>query len=121
MRRARRIFVISDFKDEKPQSIFLEERRIIKYFIRIGNDVQRFSYRNIMMQESKFPSKRFAKHFAKGKADLLLAEQIRSYYPDIVIFLSIKYITPETIQIARQAAPPHTTFLGKDGDPYPGK
>jgi len=119
MRRARRIFVISDFKDESPRSVFLEERRMTKYLIRIGHDVQRFSYRNIMMQESLFPSKRFAKYFAKGKADLLLAEQIKSYYPDVVIVLSIKHITPETIRLARDAAPPRTIFLGKDGDPFP--
>ena len=119
MQGAKRIFVIADFKDESPRSVFLEERRLAKYLVRAGHDVQRFSYRNVMMQESPFPSKRFAKRFAKGKADVLLAEQIKAYYPDIVIILSIKHITPETIRLARQAAGPGTVFLGKDGDPFP--
>ncbi|MFC1633255.1 glycosyltransferase [Planctomycetota bacterium] len=119
MRGAKRIFVIADFKDEYPRSIFLEERRLAKYLVRAGHDVQRFSYRNIMMQESPFPSKRFAKRFAGGKANMLLAGQIKSYYPDIVIFLTTKYMTPETIRFARDAAPPGTIFLGKDGDPFP--
>ena len=119
MARAKRIFVIADFKDESPKSVFLEERRLSKYLVRIGHDVQALSYRNIMMQCSPFPGKRIAMYLAKSKADLTLAEQIRYYYPDVVLFLSIKYITPKTIQMAREAAPKGSIFIGKDGDPFP--
>ena len=119
MRKAKRIFIISDFKDESPRAVFLEERRIAKYLIRLGNDVQCFSYRNIMMQCSPFPSKSMAKRFARKKTDSLLAAQIEKYYPDVVLLLSIKHITLETISIARDAAPSGTIFIGKDGDPYP--
>jgi glycosyltransferase involved in cell wall biosynthesis len=111
--------VITDFKNESPRAIFLEERRLAKYLVRIGNDVQRFSYRNVMLQYSPFSSKRIARHLGAKKADLLLAEQIKRYYPDIVLFLSLKHITPKTVRIARDAAPYGTIFIGKDGDPYP--
>lgn len=119
MVKAKRIFVIADFKEESPKSVFLEERRLTKYLVRIGHDVQGFSYRNIMMQCSPFPGKRIASYLAKSKTDMLLAEQIRYYYPDIVLFLSIKYVTPRTVQTAREAAPKAAIFIGKDGDPFP--
>ncbi len=119
MTKAKRIFVIGDFKDESPKSVFIEERRLAKYLVRIGNDIQVFSYRNIMMQCSPFPGKRIAMYLAKSKADLLLAEQIRYYCPSVVLFLSIKYISPKTVHLAREAAPKGAVFIGKDGDPYP--
>ncbi len=118
MRRARRIFVISDFKDESPRSIFLEERRLVKGLVRLGHDVQRFSYRNIMMQCSPFISKRIAIRLAKKKTNELLVKQISKYYPDIVLFLSMKYLDVE-IAIAVRNVVPNAIFVGKDGDPYP--
>jgi len=48
MSKAKRIFVIADFKDESPRAIFLEEQRIVKGLMRLGHDVHRFSYRNIL-------------------------------------------------------------------------
>ncbi len=118
MPKAKRIFVIADFKDEKPWSIFLEERRLVKALIRLGHDVQRFSYRNIMMQCSPFPSKRIARHFGKNKADLVLLEQVARYHPDIIFVLSMKYLDAKTVSAMRDAAP-KAIFVGRDGDPYP--
>jgi len=121
VQKAKRIFVIADFKDEWPRSIFLEERRLVKGLIRLGHDVQRFSYRNIMTQYNPFSGKhfrRFMPRFARRTADEVLLKQIKAYYPDIVIFLTMKYITTETIRFARQSAP-NAIFVGRDGDPYP--
>ncbi len=118
MQKAKRIFIIADFKDEKPWSIFVEERRLVKALIRLGHDVQRFSYRNIMMQCSPFPSKRVAKKLGKKKTDKLLAKQISKYYPDIVLVFSMKYLDIETSVAMRNAAP-NAIFVGRDGDPYP--
>jgi len=42
MHKAKRIFVISDFKNEKPQSTFVDERRIVKGLIRQCHDVLQF-------------------------------------------------------------------------------
>jgi len=121
MQKAKRIFVIADFKGESPRSIFLEERRLVKGFIRCGCDVQRFSYRNILMQYNPFSGKhfrRFMPRFARRTADDILSKQIKTYYPDIVVLLSMKYMTTETISAARNAAP-DATFIGRDGDPFP--
>jgi hypothetical protein len=59
MRRARRIFVISDFKDELPRSIHIQPKMWIKGFLRLGHDVQRFSYRNILTQFNPLSGKHF--------------------------------------------------------------
>lgn len=121
MQRAKRIFVIADFKDESPRSIFLEERRIVKGLIRLGQDVQRFSYRNILTQFNPFSGKhfrRFMPRFVRRRADDILAKQIEKYFPDIVLLLSMKYMTPDTVAAIRDAAP-SAVLLGRDGDPYP--
>ena len=121
MRRARRIFAISDFKDESPRSVFLEERRMVKGLVRLGHDVQRFSYRNIMTQFNPFSGKhlrRFMPRFVKQRADNILAKQIATYNPDIVLMLSMKYLTTDTVSAIRDAAP-GAILAGRDGDPYP--
>ncbi len=121
MPKAKRIFAIADFKDESPRAIFLEERRMVKGLIRLGHDVQRFSYRNILTQFNPFSGKhfrRFMPRFARRTADQILAKQIKAYNPDIVFLLTMKYLTPETVHAARQAAP-NAIFIGRDGDPYP--
>lgn len=118
MQKVKRIFVVADFNDESLKSIFMDERRLFKGLIRCGQDVQRFSYRNILMQCSPFSSKRLALMLAKKKVDGILARQVRNYSPDIVLFLTMKYLTTETIIAARDAAP-NAVFVGRDGDPFP--
>ncbi len=121
MHKAKRIFAIADFKDESPRAVFIEERRIVKGLIRLGHDVQRFSYRNILTQFNPFSGKhfrRFMPRFVRRRADEIMALQIRKYDPHIVILLAMKYITPETVAAIRDAAP-NVILLGKDGDPYP--
>ena len=118
MQHAKRIFLISDFKDESPKSVRVERRRWFKGLIRLGHDVQRFSYRNIMLQSSPFPSKRIAQMFAKRKADAILVEQVKQYHPDIVLITAMKYLDAETVQELRRASP-SAIFVGRDGDPFP--
>ncbi|OHB60079.1 MAG: hypothetical protein A2167_08510 [Planctomycetes bacterium RBG_13_46_10] len=120
MGKSKRIFVIADFKDEKTWSIFVDERRIVKGFIRLGQDVQRFSHRNMVMQCSPLPSKRLARYFAIKKAKEVLLKQIKYYYPDIVLAFNMKYLNPETVLAMREQAP-NTIFIGRDGDPFPEK
>ena len=118
MAKPKRIFVIADFKDESPKSIRVSQRMWIKGLLRLGHDVQRFGYRNILLQCSPFPSKRIARRFGKRKADLLLVEQIKRYYPDIVFILSMKYLDAETVISMRNVAP-NAVFIGRDEDPFP--
>ncbi len=120
MVKAKRIFAIADFKDESPRSIHIQPRMWVKGFLRLGHDVQRFSYRNIMMQCSPFPSKSFARRFAKKKTDAILLEQIKRYCPDILFIHGMKYLDAETIRLARDVAP-NAIFVSRDEDPYPEK
>ncbi len=118
MYKAKRIFVIADFKDESPKSIRVSQRMWIKGLLRCGCDVQRFGYRNIMMQYSPFPNKKFALRFAKKKADILLIEQIKHYHPDVIFILSMKYLDAESVIAMRDVAP-NAVFIGRDEDPFP--
>ena len=117
----RRIFVIADFKDEEVRSIRVQPRMWVKGLIRLGHDVQRFSYRNILTQFNPFSGKhfrRFMPRFVRRRADNILAKQIELYYPDIVFFLGMKYITSDTVRAARNVAP-NAVFVGRDDDPFP--
>jgi len=114
----KRIFVIADFMDEKPQSISIERRHWTKGFVRLGHDVQRFSYRNILLQFSPFKSKGIARLLAKKRADSALSEQVKHYHPDIVIILVMKYLNSRTVDVLRSVAP-NAIFIGRDTDPWP--
>jgi len=121
MRKPKRISLIADFKDESPKSIRMQQRMWIKALLRLGHDVHRFSYRNIMTQFNPFSGRhfrRFAPRFVKRRANKLLVEQVKRYYPDIVFILSMKYLDDETIRAIRTAAP-GAIFVGRDEDPFP--
>ncbi len=112
--------MIADFKDEKPQSIRVQQRMWVKGLLRLGHDVQRFSYRNVMMQCRLFPSKRIALRFAKKRVDQLLVEHIKQYRPDIVLIVGMKNLNAETIRLARDVVP-NAIFVGRDDNPFPEK
>ena len=120
MSRVRRVFVIADFRDEKPHSIHLQHRMWVKGLLRLGLDVQRFSYRNVLMQLSPLASKRFALRVAKRKCDECLVKQIANYRPDIVLILNMSYLDADTVRMAREAAP-KAVFVGRDNDALPEK
>ncbi len=120
MAKARRIFLIADFKDESAKSIRMQPRMWLKGLLRLGHDVQRFSYRNMMIQSAPFPSKRIARHFSKRKTDRLLAEQIEQYHPDIIIVHCMKYLDAETIMRIREVSP-KAVIVGRDEDPFPDR
>src|SRR3972149_623815 len=123
MRQKKRIFIIADFKDELPRAVRAQARMWVKGLIRLGHDVQRFSYRNILTQFNPFSGKhfrRFMPRFVRKRADDILARQIELYYPDIVFALGMKYITSDTVQAARDVAP-NAIFIGRDEDPFPEK
>lgn len=120
MKRAKRIFAIADFKDERLWSVFVEERRIVKALIRRGCDVHRFSYKNVMMQCGLFSGKSLSQRFSRKKTDKILLDQIKHYYPDIIFLLGMKYFDADTISHVRDIAP-KAIFIGRDGDPFPEK
>jgi spore maturation protein CgeB len=118
MKNPKRIFVISDFKDEYTKGIQMQPRMWIKGLIRAGCDVYRFSYRNIMLQSSPIPSRRIARNFAKKKTENILTNEIGHYHPDIVFILGLKYIDPKTVDAVRQSAP-KSIIIARDEDPHP--
>ena len=121
MRKAKRIFVIADFKDESPMSIRIERRRWPKGFTRLGHDVQRFSYRNVLTQFNPFSGRhfrRFMPRFVKKITDSILEQQVQRYHPDIIFVHLLKYLDDETIKTLRQVAP-NATVIVRDNDPFP--
>lgn len=114
----KRIFLIGDFKDEKPQSVFMEERKLFKGLTRFGHDVEHFSYRNVMMQSTSFAKRWWARSRAKEKADDILIKKVQYYYPDIILASSPKFLNPSLIDRVRQAAP-DAMLIARDVDPYP--
>ena len=120
MAKAKRIFVIADFKDESAKSVRMQPRMWVKGLIRLGHDVQRFSYRNMMLQYSFFGSKRIALNFARKKIEHILVEQLKRYNPDIVFILGLKYIDETTVLAMRNVAG-KAVFVSRDDDPFPDK
>ncbi len=123
MAKAKRIFIIADFKDDSPKSIRMQPRMWVKGFMRLGHDVHRFSYRNIMIRcnpLSGIHSKPFTPRFVRKRADRILEDLIRNYRPDVILILSMKYITHKTVS-AMRAASPSTVIVARDDDPFPEK
>ncbi|HOL89094.1 MAG TPA: glycosyltransferase [Anaerohalosphaeraceae bacterium] len=114
---SKRIFLIADFKNDSPKSIRLERRRWVKGLIRLGHDVQPFSFWDIAEQKRKWllPMKH---RWEKAKAFEIMLEQIRCYYPDILILCVLKYFNTEMIREIRKAAP-RAFLVGRDVDSYP--
>ncbi len=114
-----RIFLIGNFRDTAVISVNAEPRLWQKGLIRLGHDVQRFSYTNVKEQnigEKKLFSKRYGTKFA----DAAMLEQIKIYHPDIVLIMKLGSFSPSLIPAMRQAAP-NAFFAGRDGDWYPQK
>ncbi len=121
MSRAKRIFLVADFKDEFVRSMHLQSRMMLKGLVALGHDVQRFSYRNIQTQFNPFSGRhfrRFMPKFAKRHANELMACQLKAYYPDIVFVFTMKYLDEETMETIRRAAP-QAVIVGRDEDPFP--
>jgi spore maturation protein CgeB len=118
MSKARRIFVIADFKEITPKSIRPPRRHWVKGLIRLGHDVQRFSYADIFAQCAPWPNKRLAKKSTKEKVDKILIDYIKNYQPDIIFCLLMKDFDEATMLKMKEVAR-HAVFVGRDVDPTP--
>ena len=118
MQKVKRIFIVADI-GYKPVKMFVNAmRKLAKGFIRLGHDVEIFSYRKALFNLSPIKSKSFASRFFKSKVDELLTQQIIQYRPDIVWIGFPRVLDQHTIEQMRQAAP-DAVFIGGDGDPWP--
>ncbi len=118
MKKVKRIFIVAD-AGYNPVKMFVNAmRKLGKCFIRLGHDVEIFSYRNAIFNLSPIKSKTFATRFFKTRVDQLLAAQIKQYSPDIVWVGFPRILDANTVECMRQVAP-GAIFMGGDGDPWP--
>jgi len=115
---AKRIFLISDFKELSPASVRSERRRWIKGFTRLGHDVQTFSYRNVTKQFSFMQKTEYALRLGRKQTEQTLLDFLKSYHPDCVMILTMKDIRPECFDDMRGICP-RAVFIGRDVDWFP--
>lgn len=118
MPKAKRIFFVADTKALTDKLLLVGLRKQVKGFIRLGHDIQVFSYNNAIVQTGPIKSSRFASYFCKSRTDKLLAKQIRNYNPDIVIVNFPKYVDAQTVSSIREATP-GAALIGLDVDLWP--
>jgi len=107
--------LIADFKVTRAQSVRIERRHWSKGFIRLGHDVQCFSYKDVMMQLSPINSTRISSILGKKRAYKALIEIARCYHPDIIMIMAMGHMDADTVASMRQAAP-DAIFVGRDVD-----
>lgn len=113
-----RIFIVADIL-YKPSKMYLNAmRKLAKGWIRLGHDVEIFSYRQALFYQSPLKSKGFASFFYKSKTDSVLSNQIRQYKPDIVWIGFPRVFDAESVKCIRQAAP-DAILIGYEVDPWP--
>jgi spore maturation protein CgeB len=118
MPKAKRIFFVADTKDFTDKLLLAMLRKEIKGFIRLGHDVQVFSYNEAFRYVSPLTSPKWVVRQYKSRVDELLVKQIRNYEPDIIHVSFAKYLDAETIKMAREAAA-GVPFIGIDVDLWP--
>jgi spore maturation protein CgeB len=110
--------MIADIRDN-PTKLFLNRvRQLAKGFIRQGHDVVTVSYCGTLFQVSTVKISLLTRLIYKAKVDQLLAQQIKAYNPEIVIFWFPKYADQNSAELLRQAAP-GAPFIGMDVDIWP--
>lgn len=118
MTQSKRVLVVADY-DFKPGSQFLSlSRKLGKGLVRLGHDVETFSFGNALIQRSPLKSKDFARRFFKSRVDKLVREYTRSYAPHIIVINFPKNLDGTTALYLREAAP-DAVMVGIDGDPWP--
>ncbi len=117
---SRRIFLVADFKNDSPKSIRIERRRWVKGLVRLGHDVQPFSFWDIAEQKCPWPVPFFKQRWQKARTFEIMLEQIGRYHPDIILLNMMKYFTSSMVEQIRQAAP-EAVLVGRDVDIYPLK
>ncbi len=116
---SKKILIVADIS-YRPTKMFLDQaHKLAKGFIRLGHDARLFSYCDALSLVSPFRSRTLTKIFYKKKVDELLASQVKSYKPDIVLISFARLLDGDTIEKIREAGGKSTIFIGIDGDPWP--
>ena len=118
MNKSKRIFVIADI-GYNPVKMYLNVmRKLAKGWIRLGHDVEIFSYRSAIFNLSPIKNKKFAYRFYKSQVDELLASQLKHYIPDIVLIGFPRIFDAKSVECIRQAVT-GAILIGYDVDPSP--
>jgi len=118
MSNLKRILIVAEV-GYNPVKMFLNAtRKLAKGFIRLGHDVEIFSYSSALRQLSPLKSKIFSAMFFKSQVDRLLSEQIRHYGPDLICTSFARVLNGDTVEMMKHAAP-KAVIIGGDGDPWP--
>jgi hypothetical protein len=118
MNKPKRIFAIADIGYNPVKMYINLVRKLAKGWIRLGHDVEIFSYRNAIFNLSPIKSKKFAYRFYKSKTDQLMVNQIKNYIPDIIFIGFPRIFDSHSVSLIRQAAP-DAVLIGCDVDPWP--
>lgn len=118
MIKPKRIFIIADI-GYSPAKMYLNAmRKFAKGWIRMGHDVEIFSYRTAIFNLSPIKSKKFAYRFYKSKVDELMALRLKNYLPDIVFIGFPRIFNDKSVECIKQAVP-NAILIGHDVDPWP--
>ncbi len=118
MNKSKRIFIVADIVYNPVKMYLNAMRKLAKGWIRLGHDVEIFSYRSAIFNLSPIKSKKFAYRFYKSQVDELLANQLKHYIPDIVLIGFPRIFDAKSVECVRQAAP-DAVLIGRDVDPWP--
>ncbi len=118
MHKPKRIYIVADIVYNPAKMYLNAMRKLAKGWIRLGHDVEIFSYRNAIFNLSPIKSKNFAYRFYKSKADELLASQLKHYIPDIVLIGFPRIFDAKSVEFIRQATP-GAVLIGYEVDPWP--
>lgn len=100
-----RIAILGDFKHDHLRNTQMVDRKLHKGLVRNGHDVMPVSFRNLMMQLSPVPSKRWAERWFKSRAERCCFSLLEDYQPEIILILSFRNIDSATLQEFRRRLP----------------
>ncbi len=118
MHKPKRIYIVADIKYQSKKVFVDQIPKLGKGFIRLGHDVEIFSYSRAFRELSPLKSKTFSVKLFKSRVDRLLSDQIRYYGPDLICTSFAKILNSDTVEQMKQAAP-NAVIIGGDGDPWP--
>jgi spore maturation protein CgeB len=118
MSKAKRIFIVADIVYNPAKMYLNAMRKLAKGWIRLGHDVEIFSYRSAIFNLSPIKSKKFAYRFYKSQVDELLASRLKHYIPDIVFIGFPRIFDSKSVEFIRQAVP-GAVLIGYEVDPWP--
>lgn len=100
-----RIFLLDDFKVDSLRRYLTFPHRLMKGMVRCGHDVFPFSYPDIPRHQMPWRSRMGGMEAVHAATDRMMAEQIRNYRPELIVYRACRAYHEPTIRALREAAP----------------